>query len=146
VETGSLPTRFPEGPEIVISKVSPDEATELIKSEHARLGEIEQLEQLKNNIFYRRAFSPETIIQANFVANFRDALLKAKTYSDFVNKLSTLTGDADIKNMISRYEGRPGPINDLNKARAILEKEPFSLADEEDKLTNKSSGRKKTRR
>ena len=125
--------------EIVISKVSPDEAPELIKSEHARLGEIEQLEQLKKNRFYIKAFSPETINQANFVENFRDALLKAKTYSDFVNNLSSLTGDADIKNKMSRHEGNPVPINDLNKARAILEKKPFSVADEEDKLTKKSS-------
>ena len=128
--------------EVVISKVSPDDAHELIKSEHARLGEIEQLEQLKDNKFYRNAFTSRKVE----IEHFREALLKAKTYSEFVDNICALTDDFMDKNMILELDNKSGPIMDINKARVILGQEPFPMPDDDDKLTKKSSGRKKPRR
>jgi hypothetical protein len=128
--------------EVVISKVSPDDAPELIKSENARLGEIEQLEQLKKNKFFRRAF-PGGFLK---VEHFKESLLESKTFSEFVNIATALSGEPEFKDMVLSLENNNGAIRDINDARTILEKEPFPLPGDDDKLTKKSSGRKKPRR
>ena len=126
--------------EVVISKVSPDDAPQLIKSEHERLSEIEQLDQLKKNDFYRHG-----IPRIN-VEHFRRALLEAKTFLEFADNLEELTDDPDIKQRALGYENARGPIMDINDARALLGKEPFHTPDDnDDKLTKKSSRRKKPR-
>lgn len=147
VETlGAINTTLQRYLEIVIAKVSPEEAPELIKSEHARLGEIEQLDKLKENEFYNGAFMSSTLKKDHFLEQFKDALFKSETYPEFVDNLTSLVGDPNISDIISSYHNDPGPMRDINKAREIIGKEPFSFPDEDDKLTKKSSGRKKTRR
>lgn len=125
--------------EVVISKVSPDDASELIKSEHARLGEVEQLEQLKNNDFFRFAFPSGTLD----IEHFKKALSEATTVSEFVNDIAT--ANPAIESIKADILQSDFAIKDINEARVILGKDPFPLP-VDDKLTKKSSGRQKTRR
>lgn len=140
VETlGAINSTLQRYLEVVISKVSPDDAHELIKSEHARLSEIEQLEQLKKNSFFHMAF-PQGVME---IEPFRQALIEAKTYSEFIKILVTLTKNHIIEEKGSAYENQSRPMRDINEARVILGKEPFLLPSDVEKLTKKSSGRKK---
>ena len=113
--------------EVVISKVSPDEAPELIKTEHARLTEIEHLEQLKSNFFFRHAF-PFNIN----VENFKTALLKADSFKEFLSILSELEKDITIFELGSVYENQQTPIGFLNAARDLVGKEPFPFTRNEE--------------
>ena len=127
--------------EVVISKVSPDDAPELIKSEHARLREIEQLEQLRKNDFYINAFRSKSVE----VGHFRQALLESKTYAEFV-KILMASDNSNQLERIRDLEDNPSAIADINEARDVLGKEPFPMPGSDDKLTKKSSGRQKPRR
>jgi len=144
VETlGAINSTLQRYLEVVISKVSPDDAPELIKSEHARLGEIEQMEQLKNNPFFIKAF-PQEFME---VESFRRALLSSDSFSEFVKILAPLTSEPDlIEKMGLSLEEEPMAIKDINEARLILGKAPFPLPDDDVKRTKESSVRKKTRR
>ena len=143
VETlGAINSTLQRYLEVVISKVSPDDAPELIKSEHARLTEIEKLEQLKKNDFYLNVFISDEIE----IEHFKQALFEANTFVEFGNILAALTNNPAIKKQVSIYENESGPIEDLNEARVLLGKEPFPTPIDDDKLTKKFSGRKKQRR
>jgi hypothetical protein len=125
--------------EAVVSKVSPEEATELIKSERKRLGELEQLEALKRNEFFRHAFGA----QSPQIEHFREALLAAESYADFAKKLGELSGDSTLTNIALHYEGGETPILLINEARSVLGKEPFPLPGE-DRGQTKSVRRRRT--
>jgi hypothetical protein len=143
VETlGAINSTLQRYLEVVIAKVSPEDAPGLIKSEQARLSEIEQLEQLKKNNFYCKAFRSEIIE----IEHFKEALLEANTYSEFVNILAELADNPMVEEIGLGYANKLSPIEDINEARVLLGKEPFSLSKGDDKLTKKSSGRKKQRR
>ena len=113
--------------ESIISKLSPDEAPELIKSERARIEEIEHLEQLKRNMYYNGAFGQRGVE----IQYFKEALLKAKTYSEFVDTIVALTGNLSSKKELSSYGNMTETICDINEAREILGKEPFSMPGED---------------
>ncbi len=127
--------------EVVIAKVSPDEGTDLIESERKRLGGIEQLEGLKQNTFFRKAFfrsQPK-------VEHFRDALLQTESIKDFARRLGEFADDSELIEDVLKHDDE-GPISDLNAARAILGKKPFPAPEQDKEPTKSSSGRKKPRR
>jgi Domain of unknown function (DUF4062) len=142
VETlGAINSTLQRYLEVVISKVSPDDASELIKSEHARLSEIEQLEQLKRNSYYRKAYPFEIEVE-----HFKQALSDAKTYSEFLKILAKLAKNPNIEEFGQDYENNLEAIIDINDARYILGKMPFPLPsnDNEPSIIPRSS--KKARR
>jgi hypothetical protein len=113
--------------EAVISKVAPDDASALIESEHKRLGEIEQLEALKRNPYFLHAFRPAEVN----VEHFRHALLTSDTYSKFADNISKLVGYPNLRTLVMNWSDEDVPIIELNKARAILGKEPFPVPENE---------------
>ncbi|MBQ0727549.1 MAG: DUF4062 domain-containing protein [Thalassolituus oleivorans] len=143
VETlGAINSTLQRYLEVVISKVSPDDAVELIKSEHERLSEIELLDDLKSNAFFLGAFMSEhpTIEQ------FKEALTKATTFKEFANILGELMESEEVAELVLSYEDSNVPIADVNEAREILKLPPFLLPNEDKKLTKRSSGRAKSAR
>ena len=127
--------------EAIVTKVSPDEATELIESERNRLEEIEQLEALKQSAFFNKAFivGPRPRIE-----HFREALQNTESFIDFAEKIGELSDDPGITDTVLhvlRLDDED-PINDLNEARTILGKKPFK--DEE--FTKPTEERPKRRR
>jgi hypothetical protein len=109
--------------EAVVSKVSPEDATELIKSERKRLGELEQLEILKRNPFILGAFVGTEVK----VEHFRDALLAAGSFAEFAEKLGEISGDPMLTKEALLHEDFSRAILDINEARAVLGKEPFPM-------------------
>jgi len=111
--------------EAVISKVSPENAPELIETERKRLGEFEQLEALKRNNFFQSALSANTGVK-----NFKEALFEAKTYNDFVLKIGKKSVNPDLTKALLRHENMPQSMKDINDARVILGKKPFPILTE----------------
>ncbi|MBL4598301.1 MAG: DUF4062 domain-containing protein [Rhizobiaceae bacterium] len=114
--------------EAVISKVSPEEGEKLIKSERQRLEEVELLEDLRRNLFYEGAFS---IMGEPKVEDFRDALLGAKTYNEFVENLSELSNNSGLLEGLPKLGAKSHAIMDINGAREILNLQPFDELMEE---------------
>ncbi len=143
VETlGAINSTLQRYLEVVISKVSPDDAVELIQSEHERLSEIELIEELKRNDFYQGAF----ISKKPTIEQFRNALQEATTFKEFADILGNHTGSEEVASDVLRYEDTSQAIMDLNDARVILGLPPFPLPNEDKKLTKRSSGRAKSAR
>jgi len=113
--------------EEVVSKVSPDGATELIRSERERLKEIEQLEALKRNRF----FTLVDFLDELKVAHFRDALLASESFPDFTKKWGELSSETWVEDAALELEGVSEAILALNEARSVLGKEPFPVWPEE---------------
>ena len=112
--------------EAVVTKVSPDDAPELIESERKRLEEIEQLDQLKNNDFFQGAFNTGQVK----VEHFKETLLKAKTFEDFSKKIGAIAGDPELTKNILEFRNNAIVIADVNEGRAVVGKEPFPLPDD----------------
>jgi len=127
--------------EAVISKVSPEDAPDLIESERKRLGLLEQLDELRLNSFYMGAFNPPNVE----VEHFREALLAAETFEDFAQRLADLADDSELKERALVYKDSSGPIQDVNEARIVLGKEPFRVPGEDKEPTRPSKRRGKPR-
>ena len=125
VETlGAINSTLQRYLEVIIAKVSPDEASDLIESERQRLSEFEQIEGLKNNMFFEGAFR---IGHRPSIEHFRRALLESDSYKEFATKISVFSNIPDIYDRVMRYENEEEPINDINEARKILGKDPFPI-------------------
>ncbi len=108
--------------EVVVKKVSPDDAGQLIENEHRRLSQIKLNERLKRSIFYL-VFSirfPDTLS----IDQFRQALEQAKDFDDFAVKVAEISGKDVMRQIIMDYE-RSNAINRLNECRELLGKPPF---------------------
>jgi hypothetical protein len=125
--------------EVVIAKVSPDDATELIKSERKRLGELEQLEELKLNSFLNGAFTPGQV----HVEQFREALLGADSMPDFAEKIGEIAGDPELTSIALSYTDNPTAISHINEGREVLGMVPFPMPEKDGEPTKPSSGRRR---
>jgi hypothetical protein len=123
--------------EAVVSKVSPEEAKELIKSEHKRLGELEQLETLKRNAFFLKVLDGRVKVE-----HFRDALLDARSSADFAKRLAEMSGDSTVTAGVASFEDFAPAMRAINDARSVLGKETFLVLGEEGEPTKSSSGRR----
>lgn len=129
VETlGAINSTLQRYLEAIVSKVSPEDARDLIRSEHIRLEEAEQLEQLRLNDFYRFA---SCMVDVD-VRDFRDALTRADTVRDFARELSSIAGDPELEERVLPYEYSAIAIRDLNEGRSVVGKAPFELPEAEE--------------
>ncbi|MGB8899764.1 MAG: hypothetical protein WCC90_11290 [Methylocella sp.] len=125
--------------EAVVSKVSPVEAKELIKSERHRLREHEQLDAIKRNAMFDYLMQWVKHIK---IEDFRDALLAAGSFADFAMKLGEISGDSMMTKRTLMVEDMAPAIQAINEARSVLGKEPFPVPGEEGEPTKPSSGRR----
>lgn len=109
--------------ETVLTKVSPDEAPQVIESERNRLDDLEQLEELKKNTFYRIAFSSHP----PSAEHFREALRRADTFRSFAAILGDLGQNRRFTEQASWHGTSPLAIVEINEARSLLGKEPFPV-------------------
>jgi len=109
--------------EAVVTKLSPDDAPELIESERKRLEEIELLDRLRRNKFFQGVFDKEDVD----IKLFKEALLEADTFADFSKKIGELTNDPGWKDKVWKFHNIPAVIEDLNGGRDILGRKVFPL-------------------
>jgi hypothetical protein len=106
--------------EEVISKVSPEDSTKLIKDESKRLEEAKQFALLKENALVN-------ILEREFnilVDDYRDTLIKSKSFDTFVDKLSELNKKRrdDTRSFLIDSNR---VLQDVNKCREIIGLDPF---------------------
>lgn len=109
--------------EKVLAKVSPEEAPQLIESERKRLDDIEELEELKANPFYRTAFASHP----PSVEHFREALWRADTFHSFAVLLGDLEHDHGFTEQATWHGTSPLAVVELNDGRTLLDREPFPI-------------------
>lgn len=103
--------------EVVISKVSPDEAKELIESERERLELVEQLELLRGTEFYQLGIKGQISLEA-----FREILLTSTSIREFDQRVEALDHSSGLGRMpmLIGIEDSPEAIQNINAARSIL--------------------------
>ena len=110
--------------EEVMIKVSPtNEAQTLIDRESERLGVIDQIEQLKNNAFFQKAY----IFSEADPVLFREALLDSNTFKEFAEKFGALTRNDNIIRETLYFHNDTTAIKELNEARKTIGESPFPL-------------------
>jgi hypothetical protein len=124
--------------EAVVSKVSPVEAKELIKSERDWQRERVQLDALKRNEWFPYLCA----LHDTKVEDFRDALLAAGSFADLAKKLGEICGDPELTKRTLLMEDVDLAIRAINEARSVLGKERFPVPGEEGEPTKPSSGRR----
>lgn len=105
--------------EQVVTKVTPQEASSLIKSEEARLADARILARLERNHYVNyitRGDVPP-------IESVRRALADSKSLDDFLRRAEEAGADLSRLRVVQRSSAA---LRDLNLAREIVGKEPFS--------------------
>ena len=106
--------------EEVISKVSPEDSTKLIKDESKRLEEAKQFALLKENVLVHLLKREFNIL----VDDYRDTLMKSKSFDNFVDKLSELNKERRDDLLLFLINSK-SVLQDVNKCREIIGLDPF---------------------
>ena len=107
--------------EVVVEKISPENASEVIAKEKARLHSAEVLDRLSRNLFFQAGLE----VYGIKIDAFKTALENAATYSEFVE---LIVGDDDgslLESDLRGYEHSTGAMKDLNEARSIVDRPPL---------------------
>ena len=112
--------------EVVVTKISPDDAGPLIATEQKRLNDIEINDRLKHNRFFIGALSTTDVT----VEMYRTALENTESFIEFAKMIEKNTGYNNSEESILEYNAAV-PIRDINDAREILNKSPFEVPEEE---------------
>lgn len=112
--------------EVVVTKISPDDAGPLIATEQKRLKDIEINDRLKHNRFFIGALSTTDVT----VEMYRTALENTESFIEFAKMIEKNTGYNNSEESILEYNAAV-PIRDINDAREILNKSPFEVPEEE---------------
>jgi len=124
VETlGAINSTLQRYLETVVEKVSPEEAPQLIEAEQKKLVDLELIEQLRRNAFYSRLLRTADVTPQDF----REALIVATTFEEFVTHMGTISEKAQQR--VRSYEDVRGAREDLDCGRRALGLAPFGLPD-----------------
>ncbi len=117
--------------EVVVTKVSPDEAPDLIESERIRKTDsektdirrtdFENTEELRKNMFFRNVVEPVCSVE-----EFENALNEAKSYKDFADIIISKNNNLELKEKILANADNIELKKSINKARELLEREKFA--------------------
>ncbi len=126
VETlGAINSTLQRYLETVVQKVSPEDAAQLIESERKKLNDLEQIEHLRHNAFYRGAkLGMELGISAE---QYRDALMVATTFEEFAEHIGNAIEDVSCTARIVALLDRGTACWDINAGRGVLGLPPFEI-------------------
>lgn len=105
--------------EAIVSKVSPDNASELIETERMKLESFEQLELLKENDLFNY-LSSVFLIKKPTVEAFKEAVLQSGSLESFACKFQQISGIDNAGKHIQDFISPRDGFAALNDARVIL--------------------------
>ena len=111
--------------ETVVTKVSPDDAAQMIRTEHSRLRRLQQIEQLRRNPYYGEVLQ----LCAVEPQQFWQALVETDTFGDFAERISAIAGEESVAKFV-KTQNTPVAIAALNRARSIVGKTEIKVESE----------------